>query len=154
MTLHAFGIASKCILIPDFEDFHCFVMNRFSITIFCCIIVRQSTKYARLVSICLNLCFERTSTTATYICYWDIKVIKNWKHFDHQTISEVWSLQENSVCIWSNMSFSIVQSCISLWTLTLCSKSMFIYMEIFTNVIHYSRKSYPMWHLSIIGQRE
>ena len=100
------------------------------------------------------LCFERTSTTATYICYWDIKVIKNWKHFDHQTIPEVWSLQENSVCIWSNMSFSIVQSCISLWTLTLCSKSMFIYIEIFTNVIYYSRKSYPIWHLSIIGQRE
>ena len=32
-----------CISIPDFEDFNCFLVNRFSITIFCCIIVRQST---------------------------------------------------------------------------------------------------------------
>ena len=49
-----------CILISDFEDFHCFAMNRFSITIFCCIIVRQGTKYANWVSICLNLWCQAT----------------------------------------------------------------------------------------------
>jgi len=45
----------KIMYIPDFEDFHYFFMNRFSITIFFAVLLYSIVYSVRWISICLNL---------------------------------------------------------------------------------------------------
>ena len=90
---------------PWYWRFLLFFFNRFSITNFCCIIIRQSTKYARWVSICLYLWIHDnvtnndsvqasgTSDIATKLTFQPGNLLSNWS-FSLLTLSLIPSLRD------------------------------------------------------------